>query len=186
MTVKEVIKIASTLTGREDIVAYVDGKSDTPNKQTLDDTEVMTRLVNLVVNELACSFIPLVNSQQVYASDRKVYYKNLSKNPLQILNVYDSKGNSVMGKVHHDHVQVFDNYVTVEYSYFPTQYGLEDKLEYQERNVPSRVLAYGVIAEYSIIQGCYKDAVMWHKRYEDSVAEICVPKNSRIKGRAWL
>ena len=186
MTVKEVIKIASTLVGREDVVNYVDGKTEKVSEQTVEDAEVLTRLVNLVINELACSFIPLIKTQQMYTSDKKVYYKNLSKNPIQILNVYNSNGASVMGKVNYDYVQVFDNYVTVEYSYFPSQYALEDAIEYEERNLPSRVLAYGVIAEYSIIQGCYKDAIMWHKRYEDSIAEICLPKNSKIKARAWI
>jgi len=40
-------------------------------------------------------------------------------------------------------------------------------------------------AEYAITQGCFKDAVMWHKRYADGVALLCEPKNSKIKERVW-
>ena len=185
MTIKEIIKITATIIGREDVVSYLDGNTETLSEDTKKTVEIMERLSNLVINELACSFIPMKNLERVN-SQGKVYYKNLSKNPLEILTVYDLDGNKLAFSVASTFVKTPTQVVDVEYSFFPPEYSLDDQVGYSEKEVPSRVLAYGLASEYAITQGCFKDAVMWHKRYVDSVAEICSPKNSFVKERKWL
>ena len=74
----------------------------------------------------------------------------------------------------------------VEYEYAPKNYGLDDDIGYTEQDISLSALAYGVTAEYCITQGLFEQAVMHHKRFVDNVAEICLPKNKKIKSRSWL
>ena len=73
--------------------------------------------------------------------------------------------------------------VLVEYEYAPDKVGLDDEICYMEKDVPVRVIAYGVAAEYCITEGDFDQAVMWHKRYTDAISDICVPKNTRAAKR---
>jgi hypothetical protein len=185
MTVKEVIKITATMIGREDVVDYLDGVKDGDLTETEKTVEIMVRLVNLVINELACSFIPMKTIEQTLNSGGKVYYRTLKYNPLEIKGVFNSAGEKVGFSVEHTFVKIDIPNALIEYSYFPPKYSLDDEIGYSEKDVSARVLAYGLSAEYAITQGCFKDAVMWHKRYADGVALLCEPKNSRIKERVW-
>ena len=185
MTVKDIIKISATQIGREDVVDYLDGKTTSASEQTVKDVDRLLRLCNLVINELACSFIPMRITQTLNSEDGKVYYENLNFNPLEILAVYDSNGKDVMGKVYSRFVTVTEKRVTVEYSCFPPKYQLEDEIGYTPDQIPERVLSYGLSAEFAISEGCFKDAVMWHDRYADAVYNLCKPKNQTVKKRVW-
>ena len=185
MSIKEIIKITATVIGREDVVEYLEGKVQTPSQEVVDTVEVMVRLANLVINELACSFIPMKKVEKVVVKDGKVYYKDLSYNPLVILNAYDKNENELSFLVKNTHVELDSYTAEIEYSFVPPNYTLDQEIGYQEKDISARVLAYGLCAEYAITQGCFKDAVMWHKRYEDSVYQACAPKNSTIKERRW-
>ena len=75
--------------------------------------------------------------------------------------------------------------LVVEYQYSPTNYALEDEIGYTEKDISSRVIAYGVASEVCIIEGEFEQAVMHHKRYVDEIALLTMPKNAMIKQRSW-
>lgn len=186
MTVKDIIYITATIIGREDLISYFEGKTEKPKDCTIETIDVMVRLCNLVVNELACSFVPLKKKQKLKASNGKIYYTSLEFSPLSIIKATSSTGSNSLIRVDSEYVVVKDDFVILEYSYFPKQLSLESDVGYLESDVPARVLAYGLASEYAISQGCFKDAVMWHKRYADSISNICAPKNHVVKERVWL
>ncbi len=186
MTVKEIIIKSATLIGREDIVNYLTDEQNSVPEQTIKAVDVMIRLLNLVINELACSFIPMVCCENLSSQNKKILYTQLTHSPLEILNAYDDNGNDVLITATYSFAKVGADNVELRYSYFPQSVGLEDSVGYTERDVPSRVLAYGLCAEFAVSQGCFKDAVCWHERYADSIAELCAPKNVKIKRRKWL
>ena len=186
MTIKDIIKITATIIGREDVVEYLENKTATPSQEVINTVDVMKRLANLVINELACSFIPMKKLETQAVKDGKVFYKDLSFNPLVILNAYDVNGNKLSMIVKNTHIQIDSDRAQIEYTYFPPDYTIDQVIGFQEKDVSARVLAYGLAAEYAITQGCFKDAVMWHKRYADCVYLATSPKNSTIKERLWV
>ncbi len=186
MLVKDIIKKSATLIGREDVVKYLNDELDNPTENTTSTVDVMVRLLNLVVNELAGSFIPLIITESVSASGGKVYYSDLSHSPREILKAFDGQGKDRLISVGHTFARVGCSQVEIEYSCFPSEVTVEDSLAYSEKDVPLRVLCYGLLAEYSISQGCFKDAVLWHDRYADAITELCKPKNVTVKRRNWL
>lgn len=183
MTVKEILEQAGTLTGREDVVNCL-----AQNLTATDDTKtaisVMVRLLNMVIAELSTSFIPLITIEKINASE-KISYKDLNKTPLEILNVYDSAGAEVPFKVYYDHVKTSRPCSSIEYKYRHTNYGLEDIIDYTEKDISSTILAYGLSAEFALAEGDFDRACTMHDRYVEGVHAICKPKNRNTKARAW-
>ena len=186
MKIKDIVKITATSLGREDVYNYLNSSETTANQEVALAVDLLVRLTNLVISELSSTYIPVVKIEPINAKNGKVYYAELSERALKIKRVLDSIGNSVEFTVDVEYFTVKGNAKQVEYEYLPSNYGLEEEIGYTEKDLPIRVLSYGVCAEYCICEGQFNQAVMWHKRYADGVAEICLPKSKRIKERSWL
>ena len=78
MTVKDVLKSASNMLSRQDVCAYLDGANQ-GGQDTLPTIGVMTSLLNLVVSELAGTFIPMVKCEEIDATDGKIYFTALTE-----------------------------------------------------------------------------------------------------------
>ncbi len=186
MTIKDVVKIASVFLNRNDIKEYLDGQNGDVLEQTESDLSILVDLANVVINELACSYVSARKSEDVLPKNGRVYYKDLSESPLKILSVKDKNGVEISYGYSYEYISVKNIPLVIEYEFSPKSKGLEEDVCYLENQVPARVIAYGLTAEYSIVMGEFNQAVTWHKRYTDSIAQICLPQNKKIKTRGWL
>ncbi len=184
MSIKDILKNAALLLGRENVIDYCNGL--TFNDDTLRTVNNMTGLINLVISELACTYIPMVKRETVSTSNGKIYYKDLTENALKVLGVYDTSGKEVHFEQNIEYLTINGSSVVVEYEYSPANYGIDDEIGYREKDVSACVLAYGLCAEFSISEGRFDQAVMWHKRYVDALSEICMPRNTHVKERRWV
>ena len=114
-----------------------------------------------------------------------MFYKDLTEQALRIVKVTDFNGNQLDFKTDAEYFICNRDALIVNYEYLPPNYDLEDQIGYLETDISAGILSYGVNAEYSICEGRFNEAVMWHKRYADHISEICLPKNKRLKGRVW-
>jgi hypothetical protein len=186
MKIKDVVKLTALMLGREDVVGYLESDGQlTAGEDTLSTIDTMTKLVNLVISELATSYVPLTCSEEIIPTQGKVYFSKFKNNPLKVVSVSDGYGNNVNYNQYPEYMAV-DRKVVVEYEYLPKDLGIEDAFPYEERVVPSRVLAYGVCAEVCIVEANFDQAVMWHKRYVCALEELLLPKNASLKTRRWL
>lgn len=186
MTVKEVLKTVSAMIGREDAISYLNGSTLGVGEETAPTVNLMANLLNLVISELSATFIPMIKTETVTTQNGKVFYASLKENAVRIIKVYDADGKELSIKSNAEYLETEKNTVTVEYEYAPTSYGLTDTIGYTEKEVSLSTLAYGVVAEYSISQGNFDEAVMWHKRYVDSVSQMRKLKNVTVKGRYFV
>lgn len=185
MQIKEVVRMAALLKGREDVVKYLDTNTDMVSEETLVATATLVDLVNLVINELATSFVPLVKVEQKTPDyNGRIYYKNLSQTPLKILKVTDLSGKAVECLQSIEYIKV-QSTVQIEYEYLPKNATIAEQCPYSEKEISLAVLAFGVAAEFSIVEGSFEEAVMWHKRFEEGVKAIVIPKSCRLKERRW-
>ena len=191
MQLKEIIKNASLMLGKLDVVKYLENeKTDTIGADTLESVNLMVNLANLVINELACTYVPLVTEEQIVFSNQKAYYKNFKKKAVKILGVFDNAGCAVDFIDKTEYIllnSAFSSSQTllVEYQYLPDNYSLTDTIGYSDVQISARVIAYGVASEACISEGDFDQAVMHHKRYVDEIALISMPKNATIKQRSW-
>ncbi len=186
MTIKDIVRTAAVLLDRTDIKDYLDGNFDGVAEETTQSLTTLTELANLVISELAESYIPAVKSEEVFASNNRIYYSTLSEKPLKILKVKDGFDNPIRFSYSPEYILTDRQNVIVEYEYLPTAKSLEDDICYSEREVSPRIIAYGLAAEYSIVMGEFNQAVTWHKRYTDGIATICLPENKNLKARSFV
>lgn len=184
MTIKNIIKLTAILLGRENVVDYLQtGDGDT---QTLYQVDVMTRCANVVLNELACTYAPMVICEIVNTKNGRIYYSEFKEVLRKIRRVTGLNGKDASFEKHTEYLSVKEPCVTVEYEYVPCNYGTDDIVGYSETSVPTRIIAYGTCAEYCLTERAFDDAVIFHKKYTDGIAEICSPKNIKIKERSFV
>lgn len=186
MTVKEIIKNTAFSAGREDVVKYLDGNTTSKGEDTLPTVNLLTGLLNLVISELAGTFIPMIKQESVQTSDGKIFYADLSERAVKIIGVYNQNGNDIDFVKTAEFIKVNPGTVIVDYEYIPPNYGIDDTIGYTEKEVTSSVLSFGLSAEYAISLGDFDQAVMWHKRYVDAISELRKIKNVKIKNRSFV
>lgn len=183
MNIKDVIKTSALLLNREDVVNYLNlGQGDL---ETLSTVNKLTSLVNLVISELASTYVPMIKVEQVVVKNGNVLYTNLSERVLGIVDVRDTNNVQLNFEVKANGIEVKAERVVVEYEFLPPNFDLGDIVNFSNARVDERVLSYGLIAEFCITEGRFEEAVTWHKRFVEELSLICCPKNVNTKQRRW-
>ena len=184
MKVSDIILVAAKLINEEDIIK---GVTDDANatETARKKTELMVTLINLVVTELAGSFVPMKKIEKFYSAERRAAFSDFSEKVLEILAVYGANGKEINYELHPTEVSVATEEFSVSYSYVPSAYDINGVIGYDETEVPAYVLAYGLAAEYLLTERRFTEAVAWHARYENAVKKLCAPKNVTAKNRVW-
>ena len=185
MQIKDIIKMAALMSNRKEIIDYIDGNTQNVGVETPTQVDNMVGLTNLVINELATTYIPMVKTKTVNSVGGKIYYSRLDDKILKIRSVFLNDGTSVNFTQMPEYILLNHLTVTVEYEYSPPTYLIDQEIGYAEKDVPARVIAYGLLAELAISEGRFDDAVTFHKRYVSSIELLCLPKNSMIRKRSW-
>ena len=184
MTVKEIVLNACLLLSREEEKDYLlNGKNE--SDEIVKNIDKFVKLTSLVINELAHTYIPLIHSEEVVGTG-KIFYRNLQKTPLKIVNVLNERGEKFEFAEHNEFFTAPKGKITVEYECLPSEFNVDSQIEYSEKDVPARVITYGLVSEILLTECNFSEAVMWHKRYVSALEEIVLPKNKSIKKRSWL
>lgn len=186
MKLKDIVKYAALYLGLEKVVGYVESGSYSTDSNALYSTDVLTRCANLVINELASTYFPIKKREEIACEDMKAYYSAFTETPLEIKAVEDLNGEKADYTVFPEYLKTYLNAVVVEYEYLPPNYDLNDTVGYSEKEIPARVIAYGVAAEYSLTVKSFDESLLWHDRYEKSLSHIIAPKNVSVKGRIFI
>ena len=104
MKVLDIILAAATELGIADEVnSYVLGDSENAKA----DTENLLRAFNLVENELALDYLPLIAEEEVETTTGAIEYSAFSRSAVRILQITDAWGNELAFKL-------FPNYVKTQ------------------------------------------------------------------------
>ena len=186
MKIKDIAKAVCTYLNKTEIIEYLDGTVLEPTQDVLTQVDILTRLTNLVINELACSYVPMTTLEKVTVRNGKIKIASLSKQALKINSVRDLNGNGLIFSAQGEYITTYGDAVEVEYTYLPENYGLEDQIGYLEAEVSLAVLSFGVCAEYCLTEWRFEEAVMWRERYVTALKTFTLPENKMMKGRDWL
>ena len=185
MTVKEILLSTATCLGREDIVNYLNDQASSVNAETISAVSNMVSLLNMVLGELASTFVPMVKSEVIIFSSNKFRFSELTENIIEVVDLHDEYGNEFTYEISGQNLIADLRSGVLKYQYLPKNYDLNDVVGYKETEVSKMTLTSGLAAEYSISEGLFDEAVMWHKRFVDGVNAITRPKNVKIKSRCW-
>lgn len=188
MKVKDIIKDVAVMVGKNEIIEYFN-YNVMETDYILEAVNTMTYLVNLVINELACTYIPLEKEETIKLSNGQIEYSKFSEKVVKIIEVRDFSKKALDFEDNLEYLslgsKIGDGEVIVKYNYMPANYGIEDTIGYQEKDISSREIAYGVASEYCINQGLFDLAVIFHERYVQSISKHFFPKNNKIRNRSW-
>ena len=186
MKISEIVKNSATLLAREDVVKYLSNENEEVSHETLETVNLLTRLSNLVIRELAEGLILITKEVEVLGKT-SVKFLELGIEPLDIIAVYDRNGDKL--KFSKDAYGLTANgslIYRIVYSYLPDNYDLHDTIGKFEKSISSAVLAYGVCAEFCLVEARFDEAFMWNDRFVNGVHAITKPKNGRVKGRNFV
>lgn len=185
MTIKDIIKTAAVFLNLTDVSDYLATDSVNTPSTTLEKVDLLTRLSNLVISELAASYSPMTYAETVQTSDGKIFFSELTYNITRVLSVKNEFGYDAEFKLLPEYIKVFGGSYTVEYEYAPSNYGLNATVGFNNK-ITAALLGYGVAAEYCVTQGRFEEAILWRQRYSFGVERVALPKGATLKGRCWL
>lgn len=183
MSVKDIIILACDFTENQEL-----GQALT-NSSTLDDEQLLlqenlVKCFNLVNNEIASEYIPIIKCERVKPQDFKVEFSNLSNKVLQIISVRDTFGRKVRFKVYDNYLMAFASSVDIIYQTLPDTLLITSEFN---STLPDRVYAYGVAREYYFQQTLFDEADIWEDRFKNSLSVLQRKKSeTKIPQRRWL
>ncbi len=184
-TVENVVRLAARMIGLEERAEeYFESK---PSEETTRIIQGLVGCFNLVENELAVDYLPLV-CEETLSTDEKgwIEYARLSKKVAYIISVRDEFGRIVHAKRMPTHLALDVGKYDVRYAALPAEKTTKDCCEY-ETGVSARLLAYGVAAEYCLHKGLYAEHAAWNKKYKEALLIACKSRGGwSLKERAWI
>lgn len=176
MLVKDIILKACIFTANDELANLLEenGELDEEMNSLL---EKFVKCFNLVQNEIASEYEPLLKEEVVETQDGKILFSSLKERVVDVVSVKDMKGNSILFKNFDDYIEVNCPKVEIWYNAYPKKLTLEDELT---STIPERVYAYGTAREYYFIESLYEDASIWDERFKNSLQNLIRKKSQTI------
>ena len=183
MTVIEAVLAAATELGMEKRVReYFEAFS----MEGKDDANALIRCFNLVENELALDYLPLLAEDTVATDTGAVFFSDLKKKAARVLKVTDEYGVALPFTVFPEYLKAQPGKLVVRYAYSPDEKAEGDESDYQT-GVSVRLFAYGIAAEYLLASGAFEESAVWDKKYKEAIAAAYRAKPSVvIASRRWV
>lgn len=185
MKLKEIIKVSADLLGLQEISCYLSGEKNDLDAVFNEKLVKLVELSNLVISELSCSYLPMIEVETVDSKNGKINFSDLRKNVLRVVSVKDQSGNAVDFTCDYVSVNVPLGFMVITYECQSDYVGLDEETGYHSAQISKGVLAYGTCAEFCLTERRFDEAVMWNKRYVEAIKEKTSVKNSRVKSRRW-
>lgn len=134
---------------------------------TLDD---MVHCFNVVENEIAIEYCPLILTETFQTKDGNVNYSDFKQKVLRIIQIHDDDGNNVAYTLSPSYVKADQNKFNVQYAYCPGEKRLIDSSDLgEDMRLP---LKYGVCCEYCLTQGDFEEAKVWYEKQLRKLKEL--------------
>lgn len=186
MKVKNVIASALRLIGRTELIDDLTN----PGKSGMEDSEeVKSTLLycfNAVEDELARKYIPLIAREEIRSPDNRFFYSTFSHNPVKIRRV-TADGERIPFEVFTLYMYAEARKIVVEYEYAPSEKGIDNVSDFGDE-VGEYLIALGMAAEYTVINGETEMADRWEKRYRAQLDSVqrALPVCANIPPRRWI
>ncbi len=183
MKVNDIILSAASVIGcYEQVKDYIDGEGE----DGATATELLLRCFNMVENELALDYLPLVAEEEKETNGGKLVYSSLKNSIVRIIRVTDEEGNSIAYQVFPDYLMTQTGKVRIVYSYTPAPKTIGGKSDFT-LYASSRMYEYGILAEYFAAVGRFEEANIWDEKYKDAIdAAYRAQSGGRMSARRWV
>ena len=186
MTVKSIIKLASSLLNRKDLISYLDIGKTTDEERVVQDVETLVTTYNVIAEELSTIYNYVSYTQKLTVSNGVLKYSQFTYNPVKILSVKDMNGDDVECTILPVELRTNATRIEVKYTYVPPKRKIVEESDFTNTPIKEGVIAYGVVTEYCLIKGMYEEAGLWHDKYLNGLNQaLSNGKSKKLKGRVW-
>lgn len=191
MTVKEVVALAAGCLGREDLLSALDKGEDEISEEEKLECDALLRCYNFTENEVALDYCPIRREDRVEITENKIYYTELSQAPVNIRKVVCG-GYLARFVTYPAYILMSDDRqgsALVVYDCIPcTKNAFDEQSEFSEESgISARLLAYGVAAQYCLVNGENGRAALWDKKFRDALrAKNIFRRTVRVRSRRWV
>ena len=180
MTVREVIALASSCLGREELAKKA------LSEKAEGELETLVRCYNLVENEIALDYFPLKRTEEVFVKEGRIKYSALSSAPVNVHRI-TSGGRVISFTLFPEYVEIKEQVAKAEvlYSYTPSEKRIDAVSEFSGK-ISARLMAFGVCMEFCLAHAHYDEAAMWEKRYREALrAANILRRRLCVRPRRW-
>ncbi len=176
MLVKDIILKACIFTANDELANLVEegGGLDEEMQNLLDK---FVKCFNLVRNEIASEYEPLLKEEIVETEKGKILFSSLQEKVVEVVSVKDMNDNSLVFKNFDNYVEVNCPKVKIYYNAYPQTLTIDGEFN---STLPERVYAYGTAREYYFIESLYEDASIWDERFKNSLQNLIRKKSQTI------
>ena len=188
MKVKEILKLACMMIGKEQTAAYLSGEHVADKAVEEAETTKLLTAYGMALERTAGEYEPLT-AADVFSNAETVRFADFKERPMEIISVKDEMGDDVEFSIKIDGI-AFNKplpSVCVRYRYLPGSRDVESECDYgYGYKITPKVLAYGTAAEYLSIVGAHTAAEAWLGKYERGVRACLHPKGVLVlPKRRW-
>lgn len=178
MKVKDILCEAAAIMGRQDLEEYLKENNAPDVLSAQKDCELLLRCYNLAENEIALEYRPISISEEVETQDGLIFIKDLKETALDIISIVDEYQNKIGYKIYPEYIKTAPKKLRITYTYIPQRKKIDDESAFSATNITQRIAAMGTACEFLLISGLYDEALMWDKRYKDSLLKVSREKTA--------
>lgn len=191
MTVKEILYKADLLLDAGLPQGFFQGQStdqaviEAVNSNAL--VQQLVKCVNLVCDEIATEYFPLVQTQTVNVTNGEIDFSVFDSKVQSVVSVKDEIGKSVdFCYTPHGLENLSCKRASVRYQVAYQWADFWGEVSFGSPQVTSRVVAYGVVAQYYLLCGNYDQAKSWSARFYASLQQCKRGGKLVMPKRRWL
>ena len=182
MKVEEIIVVACNMIGENSFAEKITSGA-VLTADELEKKQKFLRCFNLIQSEVATEFFPLTTKEQIASENGEFELSKLTKNFVYVVSLKDSSGDKIRFKIQGNKL-AFEGKGEIEYCYDPTEAQISDTVEVK---VPKRVLAYGVLREFYLLEDMPTEASMMEEKFKNSILALSSNKRSIVTPkRTWM
>ena len=143
---------------------------------------ILVRCYNLVEQELATDYFPILEVDKFFHVEDKIYYKDFSRKGYMIKGVQDFRGDKVNYVLRLEYLELQKNYdggtFFVKYYYTPDEKDFHSQCTYGVEYI--NILKYGVASEYCLVTGDFEQAKIYNDKYKE-IIKLKGPKKKKCE-----
>lgn len=189
MQVKEILNLACNYLGKEELLSsnYFVQNGEELSADLQKDLNKLLNCLNVITEEIATSYIPLLKEKEVVFTDGKIGIDEIDDNVAMVVSVKSKSGKTLKFKYYCDKVVCLANTALITYKVYPSELTLNGDAQTFGNRLSARVLAYGVASEYAYSEMLFDDATIWETRFKNALLYASEKKGElNMKKRGWF
>ncbi|MBQ8726015.1 MAG: hypothetical protein IJY84_02815 [Clostridia bacterium] len=184
MKIRELLGDVAKTVESQSVATLIKNGSEKGDETAVDVLGCLLTAYNGVLNDVAINYLGL--QATAVLSGEKVDLNTLSPTFKRVVDVKNSKGESISYAMRNGKIITGEKGATLIYEYIPENAVVDDDFAYYGKAVGYRAFFYGVASEYCLIKGRVEESANWESKYRQATEVKIDFKRRRLKaGKRW-